>query len=337
MSQHNARRAIAAIALSSAVTLPAAGHAEAVKIGVVKATVVGDLIVAVDRGYFAAEGLSPEIVNFESAQPVAVATASGDIDFGSVGLTGGFYSLAGQGVLKIVSGSTHDTPGYHIGATIVSNRAYDGGLTNFKDFAGRSVAITQVGSPYHYSLALLLEKYGVDLKSIQLQPVQSVPNEVSVIVGGKADAAIIPVPIALPVVDRGDAHLLGFTGDETPWQFGVVFAAAKTTNERQDMMKRFLRALHKGARDYHAAFSGSHDERRDGPSAPEILALLAKYSGQSVERLRLSISYFDAEGRLDTKDIEHQIAWYRAQGMLKTEFGAADIIDKRYVAPLPIR
>jgi ABC-type nitrate/sulfonate/bicarbonate transport system substrate-binding protein len=58
-------------------------YAETVKVGIVRATIVGDLRIAVERGYFAREGLSVEIVNFDSAQPVAVVAASGDIDFGS--------------------------------------------------------------------------------------------------------------------------------------------------------------------------------------------------------------------------------------------------------------
>jgi NitT/TauT family transport system substrate-binding protein len=314
--------------------MPAHARAESVKIGIVKATMVGDLRIAVERGYFAAEGMSVDIVDFGSAQPVAVAAASGDIDFGSVGLTGGFYSLAAQGVLKIVSGGTRDLPGYHTGACIVSNAAYASGVTSFEAWAGKKIAITQIGSPYHYSLALLAAKHGVDLKGLQLLPVQSVPNEVSAIVGNKADAALIPVPVALPVVNRGDAHLLGFTGDEAPWQFSVVFASTKTATAHPDMVKRFLRALHRGGQDYHDAFSGPHEERRDGPTAASIEELLAKSSGQSIERIKLSISYVDPQGRLDVQDIARQIAWYHAQGMLKTPFKAEEIIDSRFVSPL---
>src|SRR5579875_1609129 len=193
--------AVGSVLVLSALPVPA--QAETVKIGIVKSTVVGDLRVAQERGYFTAQGLTVEIVDFASAQPVAVATASGDIDFGSVGLTGGFYSLAAQGALKIVAGGTRDVPGYHTGAYIVSNAAYDHGMVAFKDWAGHKIAITQVGSPYHYSLALLMAKYAIDPKSITLLPVQAVPNEVSAIAGGTADGAVMPVPVALPMINKG--------------------------------------------------------------------------------------------------------------------------------------
>lgn len=326
---------IACTVAAALIVMPPSARAETARIGIVKSTVVGDLRIAVERGYFAAEGLSVAVVDFESAQPVAVATASGDIDFGSVGLTGGFYSLAAQGALKIVSAGTRDVPGYHTGAYIVSNGAFASGVTSFNAWAGKRIAITQIGSPYHYSLALLAEKYGIDLKGLQLLPLQSVPNEVSAIAGNKADAALIPVPVALPVVNRGDAHLLGFTGDEAPWQFGVVFASAKTATTRPDMVERFLRALHHGGQDYHDAFSGPNEERRDGPTAASIEALLAKSSGQSIEQIKLSISYIDPSGRIDIQDVGRQIAWYHAQGMLKNAFTAGDIIDSRFVSISP--
>ena len=313
----------------------APARAETVKVGIVKSTVVGDLRVAQERGYFTAQGLTVEIVDFGSAQPVAVATASGDIDFGSVGLTGGFYSLAAQGALKIVSSGTRDVPGYHTGAYIVSNAAYDHGMVGFKDWAGHKIALTQIGSPYHYSLALLLAKYRIDPKSVTLLPVQAVPNEASAITGGTTDGAVMPVPVALPLVGKGNAHLIGYTGDEAPWQFGVVFAATKSANARGEMVKRFLAALHQGGKDYHDAFSGPREERQDGPTAPAIAALLAKSTGQSSDQIMLSISYIDPTGRLDERDIANQIAWYRDQGMLKSDIAVADIVDHRYVTPLP--
>ena len=42
----------------------------------------------------------------------------------------------------------------------------------------------------------------------------------------------------------------------------------------------------------------------------------------------------DAEARLDEPDVLRQVAWYRAQGMVKDDFDAASIIDKRYAVPL---
>ena len=134
-------------------------------------------------------------------------------------------------------------------------------------------------------------------------------------------------------VQRGDIKLIGWVGDETPWQIGVAFTSAKTANDRRATVRRFLHAYRRAASDYHAAFTGANEERADGPTAPEVLAIIAKNLNQSAETI--NIPYVDAEGRLHVKDILHQIAWYKSQGMVKPEVDGGQIIDERYVMALP--
>jgi len=316
---------------------PESVGAEQIKIGILKIAASGPVYLAQEKGYFTAEGLGVELVYFNASEPIAVATASGDIDLGVDGLTGGFYSLAGQGALRIIAGAYHEFPGFHNGGFLVSNRAFDGGLKTPKDLPGHSVAITQVGSTLHYVLGLIAEKYGFDLGSMRILPLQSAPNIVSAIVGGQADAAVVNGTAVMPLIQRGNAKLIGWVGDETPWQIGAIWCATKTADERRDTVERFLRAFRKGAQDYHEAFIDPDEKRNDGPTAPEVQTIIAKYMGQPVELVKLGIPYIDAEARLDVKDILHQIAWYKSQGMLKGPIDSEEIIDERYVVPLPER
>ena len=122
--------------------------------------------------------------------------------------------------------------------------------------AGHSVAISQVGGAPHYSLGLLEEKFAVDAKTVRVLPLQSNANRIAAVTGGTADTAIIPVTYAMPSIQHGDAKLLGWVGDYTPWQVAAVFASTKATNERSDMLNRFLRASLRGVKDYCDAFIG---------------------------------------------------------------------------------
>ena len=56
---------------------------------------------------------------------------------------------------------------------------------------------------------------------------------------------------------------------------------------------------------------------------------------QTPEQVKQGLLYMDREGRLDQDDILRQIAWYKAQGMLKGEVDGKSIIDSRYVVPMP--
>lgn len=308
--------------------------AEKIKLGVIKTTSSGPIYIAIERGYFAAEGLTAEPVFFDAGQPVAVATVSGDIDFGMTGITAGLYSLGLQGGLRIIAGYLSDGPNFHTTAMLVSKAAYEGGFKTFKDLAGRSIATTQMGSTFHYQVGLLAEKFGFPVSSVRVIAMQSVPNAVTAVVGGQADSVLAQPSYALPAVERGDAKLIGWSGDVVKFQTGLAFAATKTANEQQAKVERFLRAYKKGVADYHDAFTGPDGARADQPTAPAVLAIVAKYLNQPESLVAQGIAYIDRDARVDTMDVLHQIAWFKAQGMVKGATDGAELIDKRYVVPI---
>jgi NitT/TauT family transport system substrate-binding protein len=319
---------------------PACARAEPIKVGVVRVAAFAPLYIAQERGYFAAEGVPAEIVTFDAAQPVAVGVAAGSIDFGVAALTAGLYNLAGQGALKIIAGAASETPGFHNQAYLVSTRAPSAAsLKSLRDLPGHSVAVTGMGAPAVYVLGgLVTEKYGFDFKAIHLQPLQSLPNLVSSTVGGQSDATVLALTgSTASLIERGSLRLMGWVGDETPWQFGAAFTATKTANERRGTVEKFLRAYRKGARDYYSAFIGPDGKRQDGPTAPAIVAIIAKYTNQSLEEIKLSTPYIDADARLDTKDILRQVGWYKSQALVKPEVDGEGVMDGRYVVPLAER
>jgi NitT/TauT family transport system substrate-binding protein len=323
-----------AVLAASLILLPRA-QAESIKIGSNKLVSGGPIYVAIDKGYFAEQGLDAHVVFFAAALPIAVATVSGDIDFGSAGLTAALYQLGGQGQLRIVAGNARDIAGFPQQAFVASNKAYEAGLKTYRDIAGKSVAIAEIGAPAHYTLAQITAKYGVDLKTVRLLPMQSVANVISAVAGAQADAADTPTSALLPAIQKGDVKLIGYPGDEVPFQNGAVVIKTKTGDERSDLVQRYLRGLRKGARTYHDAFVGPDEKPRMGAAAPDVLAIISKYTEQPVEQIGSALPYIDADARLDVKDVLRQIAWYKSQGMIKGEVEGDKIIDKRYVVPLP--
>lgn len=337
------RRRVATLSFLGAGVLAAmlaagsAAAAEDIKIGVVKVSASGPLFIAAERGYFAAEGLTPHFVYFQAAQPIAVGVASGDLDFGIAAISAGFYSLAGQGALRLIAGQNHGYPGYQDLAYLVSAGAYAKGLTTLKDLPGHSLGTTQVGSATYYAVGLLAEKYGFDYGAVHIEALQSFPGVASALAGNKVDVGMIPAPIDTPLVEHGAAKRIGWAGDVTPYQAGVVLTSTKIADTRRRTVAAFLRAYRRGCGDYHAAFSAADETRREGPTAPAILAILSKYTEQPVAKVRLAITHLDAQCRLDTEDILRQIAWYKAHNMLKENVDGAALMDKRYVVPLPAR
>lgn len=317
--------------------LPALAGAEEIKVGVVRTASSGHVFIALEKGYFAAEGFEVTLVPFEAAQPVAIAVVTGNAAFGVSALTAGFYTLAAQDELKLIAGQARDVPTYQDVCYLASKRAYADGLTTPRQLAGHSVAITQIGSPGHYALGRLAEKYGFSLKGLRVVPLSSFPNIVSALAGDRVDAGMLAATPCVAASEKGEARLIGWVGDETPWQAGGVFVTAATAEDRPDFVERFLRAYIRGAHDYYAAFSAPDGSRRDGPTAAQALAIIAKYTGEPAEHVREAISFVDPDARFDRADVLRQIAWYKAQNMLKPDVDGTAVIDDRYVKPLAER
>jgi NitT/TauT family transport system substrate-binding protein len=302
------------------------------KVGVLRLQSSSPVFIAEDKGYFREAGLDVELKFFDAAQPIAVATTSGDVDFGITAFTAGLYNLAGKGTLKVIGGMSREKAGYPLIGYFASNKAYAAGLKTPKDLAGKRVAVTQVGSSFHYSLGLLADKYGFKLSDVKIVPLQSLSNAAAALKGETVDAALLPVSTARKLMDDGGAKLLGWVGDETPWQLGAVFASPKTLANKA-LVTKLLTALARADREYHdvilSTVKGGKAAIND--KTKPLLEIIAKYTNLSVEQVVGNCAYVDADGKLDVKNVDNQIKWLQAQGFVDKGFDANAIIDKDFV------
>ncbi|MGR3585600.1 MAG: ABC transporter substrate-binding protein, partial [Pseudooceanicola nanhaiensis] len=86
----------------------AAAANDPVTVGALRFTSHAAGFVAFEKGYFEEEGLDVTFEFFQAAQPIAVATAGGDVDFGITGVTGGLMNLAEKDAIRIVGGVLHE-------------------------------------------------------------------------------------------------------------------------------------------------------------------------------------------------------------------------------------
>lgn len=328
---------IARLALAGLVAIMAMGAAQAedalkARIGVLRLSSSAPVFIAQDKGYFREAGLDVELKFFDAAQPIAVATTSGDVDFGVTAFTAGLYNLAGKGVLKVIGGMSREKAGYPLIGYFASNNAYAAGLKTPKDLAGKRVAVTQVGSSFHYSLGLLADKYGFKLADVKIVPLQSLSNAAAALKGETVDAALLPISTARKLMDEGGAKFLGWVGDETPWQLGAVFASPKTLTNKA-LVTKLLGALAKADREYHDVILAA---MKDGVApineqTKPLLEIIAKYTNLPVEQVVGNCAYIDPDGKLDVKNVDNQIKWLQEQGFADKGFDANTIIAKDYV------
>ena len=298
-----------------------------VSVGAIKLPTNAPLFIAMDKGYFTAEGLKVNVTFFAAAATVYPAVVSRSVEIGITATTAATFTLAAKGGFKIIAGYTRERPGFHMNAFMVTNKAYDSGFTSLRNMAGHRIANTTAGSSFQYYVALLAQKYGVDLKSIELVPLESLPNVSAAFQSGQIDAAIIPAGGVNRLMAAG--HLLAWCGDEAPWQQGIVFASPQTIASRGDVLKRFLRAYQRGAAEYSANFNHLDADGHiiKGPEYDALLQIIASHSGVKPADLEGQLAYIDPEARPDPDDILKQIAFWQSQGIAPKDFDYRTIFD----------
>jgi NitT/TauT family transport system substrate-binding protein len=304
------------------------------RVGVLRLSSSAPVFIAQDKGYFRDAGLDIDLKFFDAAQPIAVAATSGDIDFGITAFTAGLYNLAGKGTLKVIGGMSREKAGYPLIGYFASNKAHAAGLKTPRDLAGKRIAVTQVGSSFHYSLGLLADKYGFKLGDMKVLPLQSLSNAAAALKGETVDAALLPISTARKLIDDGAAKLLGWVGDETPWQVGAVFASPKTLTNKA-LVTKLLAALDRADREYHdvilTAVAGGNAPI-NAQTRP-LLEIIAKYTNLPLEQVVGNCAYIDPDGKLDVKNVANQIEWLQAQGFVDKGFSADAILARDYLKP----
>jgi NitT/TauT family transport system substrate-binding protein len=325
--------AMAALAVLGAAFTAAAQ--DKVSIAALRFVSSAPIFIAMEKGYFKEQGLEVEFKFFDAAQPIAVAVAAGDADLGITGLTGGFFNLAGKGAVKIIAAQSREEPGYDFVAYLATKKAFDAGFTEPGKFPGKTIAITQTGSTFHYMLGMLADKRGFKLTDVTLKPLQSIANVTAALKGEQVDGALLPANNAYTAEKEGFARIVGWVHQETPWQLGALFAGTRVIDQRRAVVEKFVAAYLKACADYSEAFlrRDAAGKRMFGDKADALIPMVQKYvePKPSADQVKASASFIDAQGRLLVKNIYDQIAWYQAQGMVARDVDAAKVLDLSFV------
>lgn len=325
-------RVLAALALIAGLTVAAAAQ-ERVGVAAQRLPANGALFLADARGYFQAEGLAVDMTAYPSERDVAQAVASGAADFGVAAYSPAAFDYAGQGLIKFVAAQAEEERGVEGSDLIVSPTAWAGGLRRVEDLPGRSIAFA--GPAAHFQLAEIARAKKLDLAGFKLQEMTSEEDAARAVATGKVDAALLSAPYAHDLLSASEAQLLGWYSELAGrLQLGALFASAGMLETRRAAAEKFVRAYRRGAADCAAMLAVDRQGKRILTVASrEIATVIARYAypgrplGRAaafVESAALSIS---PGARIDRDDLARQLAWYRAQKLVETSAGPADMLD----------
>ena len=321
-------RLLAAAGAFVCLSAGSAAAGEKLKIGALRLTSSAPLFIAVEKGFFADEGLDVELKFMKSAQPVAMALASGDIDLGATGLTAGLYNAAANGLkVSIVADKGRVWPEYKLVGLMVSNDAWEKGVKTVRDLKGKRVGITQMGSTFHYMLGNILAKNGMDLKDVKPTPLGGVKNMMDAVSANRIETAFMVQPFCTVMEKKNLGHVMLWAGDEMRYQIAAIFLSEKMA-DNEALSVKFLRAYIRACRCYYDNCLTRKDGLLvKGPGFDQVIGYIAKYTSRKPSLIAMGLNFNDRDGKLFAEDLRKQIDWYHAHKMITKKPDAQQIIN----------
>lgn len=333
-TRRNAMGLIGAAASAPLMTAPAYASTK-LNVGALRFTSHAASFVAFERGYFSEEGLDVEFRFFEAAQPMAVAIASGDADYAVTAISGGLISLAEKGAAKVIGGALSEEAGIDGQKILASAAAYEAGLTSPAMLDGKSFAVTQPGSSFHYMGAKIS---GAEGATVRFTPLQKVGAIIGALKSGQVDAWSIVPHIAKPLAGSGAVHIIGNVSDYLPdYQVTTVFTSAANAAGERAKTEAFLRAFSKGADDFNAALV---DRTAGDDAAEDMVKLVHKYvyTDRPYEKAKPSIvngaMRINAGAALNMASVSDQLNWFKSESLVKDSITVDTLVDSSYVEML---
>ncbi len=319
-------------AAASGLAAPALAQNTRAVVGALSLTSHSGSFIALERGYFAQAGLDVELKFFQAAQPMAVAIASGDVDFGVTAISGGLLSLAQKGAVKVIGGALSEEAGIDGQKILASDAAFQAGLTSPAGLDGKRFGMTTAGSSFHYMGARIAGAEGV---APQFVPLQKVGAIVGALKSGQVDAWSIVPHIAKPLAGSGAVHIIGNVADYLPdYQVTTVFTSADNADNDRGLVETFLAGFGMGVADYNDTMV----DRLNGDAAvDEMVQLIHKYvyTDRPLDKAAPSIingsMRINRDAAINVASVRDQMTWMQAEGLVDRAITLETFLDTSYV------
>jgi len=331
MTNFSRRQTLALIGgTSAALAAPALAANKKITVGALRFTSHSGSFVAYERGYFSDAGLDVEFKFFQAAQPMAVAIASGDIDYAVTAISGGLISLAQKGAIKVIGGALSEENGIDGQKILASNDAHAAGLTAPSQLDGKTWAVTQAGSSFHYMGSKIAAAEGVTLK---YKPLQKVGAIIGALKSSQIDAWSIVPHIAKGLGGAGAVQIIGDVATYIPnYQVTTVFTSADNAANDRVTTEAFLKAFGAGVDDFNAALVD-----KAAGDGEDMVKLIHKYVytdrtfEKAAKSIRAGAMRINANSMLNVTSIEDQLNWFKSEGLVDGSITLDTILDTSYV------
>lgn len=300
----------------------ATGELTSITVGNIPVLIFAPVMIALDKGYFAEQGLDVQLEPLAGGADMVALTANGDFDIGIGGTGPAFFNAIDRGIdLKIIAPLHFERPPQATPLVVSRERFESGELTEVSDLEGLNVAVNARGAT-EYWLDQALRTDGLTIEDIELQTLgfSDIPAALE---SGALDGAMLGEPLATRAVQQGLVTILAddFISDFQPT---FVWVNPQFAEQNRELVVGFLVAYLRASRDMIG----------DDWDSDENLAILEEYTTVAPDLTReASRSYWEPNGEINAQDLDALQTFFAERGLLEYDemIDPEDIIDRSYV------
>ncbi len=301
-------------------TSPTLTHIRVVHVPVL---VFAPLYVAIERGYFAQQGLEVELIGTPGGGSSFSVLASGRAEVVVGGLGAALFNAAARGLDFKVVGPVHMEKPPVSTPLVVSKKAYESGeIRSVRDLRGKKVSVNVIGSATEYWLQAALLRGGLTVTDVQMVAV-AFPEVPAALANGAIAAGLLGEPLATLAEDRG--QIVRLSEDFiNGMQVTALYFSGEFMRRSPQLAVGFMVAWLRASRDL---FGGGY--RRDA-----VTRIVEKYTGVPAEVVkRARPPFHEPDGKMNFNDFARLQEFFKKRGELTYEksLAPATYIDTSFV------
>lgn len=282
------------------------------KLGYMKIVDNASMFVAMEKGFFKAEGLELETVPMAGGAVIVQGVTSGDLQFGWTNVISLYQAHVEGFDFKLIAGGATNVKGTN--ETHALEVLKTSPIVRAKDLEGKTVAVNTLNNIVHLMAMAWIDKNGANSSKVKFVEVPF-PQMEAGLVGGKIDAASVHEPFATAAVEKGVARVLAHPWGEVLPKFLIAswFASDRWIQKNQTTAQAFVRATNRGI-----------DAIRSDPAASR--SAMVKWAGLNPDLAgKIGLPIFDKE--ISEKDLQATIDLTVKYKMIPRPFKASQVIS----------
>jgi NitT/TauT family transport system substrate-binding protein len=226
------------------------------KLGYMKIVDNAAMFVAMEKGFFKAEGLELETVPMAGGAVIVQGVTSGDLQFGWTNVISLYQAYVEGFDFKLIAGGATNVRGSNETHAIVVGK--DSPIKSAKDLEGKTVAVNTLNNIVHLMAMAWVDKNGGTSSKIKFVEIPF-PQMEPALVAGKVDAISVQEPFAAVAARKPETRVLSNPWGDVAPKFLIAswFASEKWIQKNKSTAQAFVRAINRGIDAIHADKDGA--------------------------------------------------------------------------------